>query len=161
MTTSGQKMSPMGYVKNLIRMNGGDPSAPLDAAAANEPFTGNKTTTQRSVSEITEGEAWSSLQQTLSAMLGRDPSDEEVRQFTYKMNGLAAQNPAISKTITKYKDGEAVSSSTHTSGGFSAGDVAQSAYEKAQDNPEYGEYQAATTYFNAAMSALGAIGQTG
>lgn len=121
---------------------------------------GSRTTTNKSVAHITEGEAWSSLQQTLANMLGHDPSDQEVRDFAYKMNQLAAENPSISKTITQYKSGEATSSSTHTEGGFGAADVAQAAYEKAQNDPEYAEYQSATTYYNAALSALGAIGQT-
>jgi hypothetical protein len=121
---------------------------------------GSRTTVNKSVGHITEGEAWSSLQQTVAGMLGRDPSDQEVRDFAYRMNQLAAENPSISKTITQYKAGEAVSSSTHTEGGFSAADVAQQAYDRAQNDPEYGEYQSATTYYNAALSALGAIGQT-
>lgn len=130
------------------------------AAGTYQNLDGNqtRTTVNRSVSDITEGEAWSLLQDQLSRMLGRDPSDQEVRDFTYRMNQLAAANPAISKTITKYKDGEAVSSSTKTSGGFTAADAQMGAYEDAQSDPEYAEYQSATTYFNAALSALGAIG---
>ena len=123
--------------------------------------SGTKTTVNKSVANITEGEAWSSLQQTVSQMLGRDPSDQEVRDFAYKMNQLAAENPAITKTITKYKAGEATSSSSSTEGGFSAADMAQSAYEKAQAEPDYAEYQASTVYYNAALSALGAIGDGG
>lgn len=165
MAASGTKLSPMGYIKNLIRMNGLDPSEVgsgenYSASAEDEPFTGVKRTTAKSVDEITEGEAWYSLQRTLSTMLGRDPSDQEVRNFTYRLNGLAAANPSISKTITRYKDGEAVSSSTKTSGGYGEADIAQEAYERAQNDDGYAEYQSATTYFNAAMSALGAIGQT-
>lgn len=123
--------------------------------------SGTKVSTNKSVANITEGEAWSSIQQTLSRMLGRDPSDQEVRDFTYRMNALAAANPAISKTITKYKAGEVTSSSTSTEGGFSAADMAKSAYEEAQSDPDYAEYQSGSTYFNAALSALGAIGDGG
>ena len=122
---------------------------------------GSKTTVNRSVANITEGEAWASLQQTVSQMLGHDPSDQEVRDFAYKMNQLAAENPAITKTITKYRAGEATSSSSSTEGGFSAADMAKSAYEKAQGDPDYAEYQASTVYYNAALSALGAIGDGG
>lgn len=113
---------------------------------------------QRSVHDITEGQAWSTLQQTLSGMLGRDPSDQELRDYTYRMNQLAAANPSITNTIVKYKDGKAVSQTSDTETGFTSDDMAQSAYERAQDNPEYAEYQSSTTYFNAAMGALGAIG---
>ena len=91
-------------------------------------------------------------------MLGRDPTDQEMRDFTYRMNQLAARNPSISKTITSYKNGEAVSQNTHTNPGFTAADMAQKAYDTAQSNPDYAEYQSATTYFNAALSALGPIG---
>ena len=120
--------------------------------------SGTRTSTNKSIAHITEGEAWSSLQSTLSKMLGRDPSDQEVRDFTYKMNALAAKNPAISKTISKYKAGDITSSTTSTEGGFTGADVAEAAYGQAQSNPGYAEFQAASTYYNAALSALGAIG---
>ena len=120
--------------------------------------SGTRTSTSKSIAHVTEGEAWSSLQQTLSQMLGHDPSDQEVRDFTYRMNQLAAANPSISKTIAKYKAGDVTSSSTTTEGGFSGADVAQAAYQKAQGDPDYAEFQAGTTYYNAALSALGAIG---
>lgn len=117
------------------------------------------TTTSTSVSDITQGDAWNALQNTLSSLLGRDPSTREVRDFAYRMNSLAAKDPSISKTITTYdKHGNA---STHTTshGGFDANDLAHAAYDEAQSDPNYAEHQAATTYYNAAISALGAIGQ--
>lgn len=122
------------------------------------PFTGDKTMVSRNVTEITEGEAWSNIQSTLSQMLGRDPSDQETRDFTYRMNKLAARNPSISKTVTSYKAGEATGSSTHTDPGFTNADMAKEAYDTAQADPDYAEYQSATTYFNATLSALGPIG---
>lgn len=127
-------------------------------AAGLGPFSGSKTTVQRNVTEISEGEAFATLQSNLSQLLGRDPTDQEVRDYTYRMNRLAATNPAISKTITQYKNGEAVSSSTHTDPGFTAADMAQSAYETAQNDPEYAEYRGASYLFNAVMSALGPLG---
>lgn len=115
--------------------------------------------TSKSVQDISEGEAWATLQSNLSRMLGRDPSDQEVRDFTHRMNTLAARNPAISKTISTYKDGRLTNSTTkQVESGFTADDMAMTAYEDAQASPEYGAYAAASTYFNAAASALGAIG---
>lgn len=161
-------ISPLGYLKNLIQMNGIDPKKvdwtkeDFTVPGQQGPFSGTKTQTSTSVSQISEGEAWSTLRQGLQAMLGRDPSDEEVRDFTYRMNQLAAQNPAISKTITSYKNGDAISSHTEAiDSGFSGADVQQAAYHDAVNDPQYAEYQSATTYYNAALSALGAIGQTG
>lgn len=163
MTGAGAHISPMGYIKNLIRMNGLDPSKVTadenyGIKPEDQPFTGKKTTTQRNVTDISEGEAWSTLQNNLSQLLGRDPSDQETRDFVYRMNALAASNPTISKTVTRYKNGEAVASTTHTDPGLTSADVAQEAYQQAQNDPNYAEYQAAATYFNAAMSALGPIG---
>lgn len=121
-------------------------------------FNGRTTVVNRQVSDVDEGEAWTALRATLSNMLGRDPGDDEVRDFSYRMGHLAARNPSISKTITQYRDGQAVSSNTRTKQGFSSDDLARSAYEEAQGDPDYAEYQSATTYFNAALSALGEIG---
>lgn len=117
-----------------------------------------ETTVHRNVTEITEGEAFASLQSTLSQMLGRDPSDQEVRDFLYRGNQLAASNPSISRTVTQYKNGDAVSSSTHTDPGYTAADMAMDAYGGAQNDPDYAEYRSGSYYFNALMSALGPIG---
>lgn len=121
-------------------------------------YSGTVKSTSRSVSDITEGDAWSALRNTLSQMLGRDPSHDEVRKFAYRMNGIAAKNPTVTTTTGTYEDGHLVNQSSHTTGGFNANDIQQEAYEKAQNDPDYAEYQSATTYFNAALSALGSIG---
>jgi hypothetical protein len=160
MSTSGTNISPMGYVKNLIRMNGLDPSE-VDASenyGTEEGFTGTKTQTTRNITEITEGQAWSGIQGALSSMLGRDPSDQETRDFTYRMNQMAAENPSISKTVYRFRNGDQVGTTTHTDPGFTPDDMQQDAYDTAQNDPEYAEYRGASTYFNAAMSALGPIG---
>ncbi|HET6917290.1 MAG TPA: hypothetical protein VFH56_14445 [Acidimicrobiales bacterium] len=119
---------------------------------------GSETTTSRSVSDITQGESWRALQSTLSTLLGRDPTSQELRDYTYRMNQLAAQNPTLTTTVHHYVAGREKSQDSNTTGGFGADDLAQNAYQQAQDNPDYGAFQSATTYFNAAVSALGAIG---
>lgn len=155
-TSNTGKMSPLGYIKNIARMNGADP----DNIGSEEELDPNRTETQtyRTINEITEGQAWASLQGTLSQMLGRDPSDQELRDFTYRMNQMAASNPTITKTVQRFKDGELSGTTSRTSGGFDSADIAQEAYDEAQSDPEYAEYQAATTYFSALQQALGAIG---
>jgi hypothetical protein len=129
------------------------------ANGGEDPENFTHVSTSKSIQDITEGEAWSVLQSNLSRMLGRDPSDQEVRDFTHRMNTLAARNPAISKTISTYKDGRLTNSTTReVESGFTADDMMMDSYEQAQANPEYGAFQAASTYYNAAVSALGAIG---
>lgn len=112
----------------------------------------------RSVAEITHGDGWNALQNTLSRMLGRDPSEEEVRDFVGRMNHLAAKNPTITTSTTSGIGSASQSTTSRTRGGFNANDVLENAYKDAQADDEFAEYQSATTYFNAALSALGAIG---
>jgi hypothetical protein len=129
------------------------------ANGGEDPENFTHVSTNKNVEDISEGEAWSVLQSNLSRMLGRDPSDQEVRDFTVRMNNLAARNPAISKTISTYKDGRLTNSKTiEKDSGFTADDMVMESYEDAQADPEYGAYQAASTYYNAAVGALGAIG---
>lgn len=119
---------------------------------------GTQTQTATSVADVSEGASWKVLRNTLSTLLGRDPTDQELRDYTYRMNSLAARNPTISETITQYEAGRAVSSDTTTTGGFDADDMAQAAYEEAQADPEYAKIQSGTTYYNALISAIGAVG---
>jgi hypothetical protein len=116
------------------------------------------TQTTRSVATITHGDGWSALQNTLSRMLGRDPSDEETRDFVGRMNHLASANPTITKSTTSGIGSEHQSTSSHTTTGFNSSDILENAYKDAQADDDYAEYQSASTYFNAALSALGAIG---
>ena len=147
---------------DVIDMYGKEAQAGLNPNDPNSPnFTGTKTETATSINQLSEGQAWAALRNTLSGMLGRDPSDRELRNFTYKMNGLAAANPTITHTTAQYKDGQEVSRNSVTSGGFTTEDAAQAAYDNAQQSKEYGAYQAATSYFNSVLSALGAIGNVG
>jgi hypothetical protein len=116
------------------------------------------TSTSRSVAEITHGDGWSALQNTLSRMLGRDPTEEETRDFVGRMNHLAAANPTISTSTTSGIGTAHQNTTSKTKGGFNANDILENAYQDAQANSDYAEYQSATTYYNSALSALGAIG---
>lgn len=120
----------------------------------------NRTETQihKSITDISEGQAWSITQSTLQQMLGRDPSDQELRDYAYRMQRMAATNPTITKTITQYKDGEVASTTSKTDAGFTQDDAAMEAYDMAQNDPDYAEYKAASFYFNSLLSALGPIG---
>ena len=119
------------------------------------------TSTTKTVSDVTQGDAWNALQQTLSQLLGRDPSQQEIRDFAYRMNSLAAKNPTVTKSVTTYNNQGDPNTTSSTHGGFSSSDVAEAAYNQAQNDPNYAEHQAATLYYNAAVSGLGAIGQVG
>ena len=168
MNQAGTMITPFAWLSNLAAMNGFDPDSigaeeNFDPAAAlagggDEPFTGTKTQISRTVNDLTDGQAWAVLRNNLQSMLGRDPSDQEMRDFAYKMNQAAARNPTITKTIAEYEEGELMSTTSKTRGGFTMDDANMAAYEQAQNDDEYAEYQASTVYFNALLSALGPIG---
>lgn len=117
-----------------------------------------RTSTSTSVNTLSEGQAWDTLRATMQNMLGRDPSDQEVRDFLSMANADASRDP--SKTVTTSRtDVESGQSHTtsHTTGGYTAADAAKSAYEDIHDDADYGAYQSATTYFNSLLSALGEV----
>jgi hypothetical protein len=129
-----------------------------DAGVFTDFEDGSRTVKYTSVTDISEGASWEVLRTTLSALLGRDPSDQELRDYSYRMNTLAAKNPSITESITRYKAGEVVSEDRTTTGGFDSADMAKEAYEQAQNDPEYAKVQGGTTLFNALIQALGAVG---
>jgi hypothetical protein len=115
-----------------------------------------RTSTSTSVNTLSEGQAWETLRATVQDMLGRDPSDQEVRDFLSMANNDAAQDP--SKTVsTTHTDTESGTSNTtsHTTGGYTSADAAKSAYEQTHNTAEYADYQAAGPLFNTLLSALG------
>lgn len=154
--SSGQKKVTPWDVLDLYKSEVA--KAGTGGAGGSGGFTGTHTQTQKTVTEIREADAWSALRQTTSQLLGHDPDDQEVRDFAYRMNSLAAANPSISTTTGNYQDGQLTNSSTKTKPGFGSADVARNAYDDAQEDPDYAEYQSSTTYFNAALAALGEIG---
>jgi hypothetical protein len=129
-----------------------------DAGVFTDFEDGDRTVKYTSVTDISEGASWEVLRTTLSSLLGRDPTDQELRDYSYRMNTLAAKNPSITESITRYKAGEVVSEDRTTTGGFDSADMAKEAYEQAQNDPEYAKVQGGTTLFNALMQALGAVG---
>lgn len=108
-----------------------------------------------SVNDLTDGDAWAIMQNAASQALGRDVSHEEIREFAYKANQIAAENPDEVRT-TQTVDGRTGDSSSYTerSSGFNQNDAQKMAQEELEATPEAGAYQAATTYFNAMLGAL-------
>lgn len=116
------------------------------------------TSTSRSINDLSQGEAWQVLQGTMQQMLGRDPTDQEVRDFLSAANNDASQDPTVTKTTTTTNSRTGVSNSkSNTTGGYTAADAAKSAYDNLHNDADYAKYQSATTYFNAMVSALGEV----
>lgn len=89
-------------------------------------------------------------------LLGRDPDEAEMGRYRSLLIGKAKQNPQVTTTTQKFDAfGNTVDTSSTSAGGFTATMAQESVRDKAQADPEYGAYQAATTYMNALQQAIG------
>lgn len=104
------------------------------------------TSTATSVTHYTAQEAQAYALTAFQNAIGRAPTSQELDTFVTSFN--AGQNP--STTSTHHGVGGNSTYSTIT-GGVDEAMLAQSI---AQQNPEYGNYQKATTYFDSMLSAL-------
>ncbi|MGZ6788337.1 MAG: hypothetical protein ACXVGN_00070 [Mycobacteriaceae bacterium] len=178
MTKAGAHISPMGYLRNLIRMNGLDPSKvpatpdfTLKTVKPLDPWT----QTTKSVYDVSPEQARSTLEGAITKMLGRAPSEAEIHDFINAAQTAAAKHPTTqTATFTPGDTGlTGKSSSTVTEGGvtthedatgttvvtqhqgYSAADIAAMAERRAKNAPDYASYQAVATYFPALMQMLG------
>lgn len=112
------------------------------------------------------------LADSIYRLLGRNPTPEEYQSFLNSVYGYQSeQNRNILHQTETDKSGTAGTGGTDTSttgevirqNNLSSGGVQYMAAQQAYANPDYGRYQAATTYFNAFMKALSgpASGMTG
>jgi hypothetical protein len=111
------------------------------------------TSTSSSVTHYTREQAQAYALTAFQNAIGRAPTSQELDTFVTSFN--AGQNP--SSTITNYAAG-GKSYSSSTTGGV---DEAMLAQNIAQQNPEYANYQKATTYFdvfNQVMNGRGGAG---
>lgn len=112
-----------------------------------------KTETHRSVSEVSDGAAWSFINDAVTRLLGRAASTSEVQEFASKANRIAADNPTVTTTTT---DGKG-NTTSKTKGGIEAGDLELAARNTANRDSEAGAYQAASTYYNALLGTLSSM----
>lgn len=142
--TAGKKVTPWALLSlRGKQMVGGKPA--------------NKTTVSTSVEELDPAQARLMLEKSAGEFLGRAPTKEEVEDFIAKAQTIARANPNVTKTTTQYDfAGDPTSQSSISTGGA---DVvsAQSeiaARDAAQQDEEYGAYQAAGVYMPMLMDAL-------
>lgn len=124
-------------------------------SGASAPFSGVKRTRSTNVDLTDPATARAIVHDSLSSMLGRRATDEELRKFTGLINAAERGNPTVTETATTYQDGDAVSQSSTTTGGLTATGRQQLVEEDAMALPEFGAYQAASTYFNALLGSIG------
>lgn len=112
-------------------------------------------TTSNSINLLSQGDVRAMANQVLSQRLGRDATDAEVDTFFNTLNAKIKADPG---STTVVNDAAGKQQSSVSTPGFNANDANQYIEDYAQSNPQYAAYQGATTYFNAAMGALGPIG---
>lgn len=135
-----------------------------------------ETATQVDISNPEQSRAL--VQNVLSQALGRWATGAELEEFVGTLNAYQRDNPSVStrtttvapetrtQTTTESPDGSQ-SSSTSVQGGESNSSTTsqqgataeggqQLLLENAMESPDYGAYQAATTYYQALLGALAA-----
>lgn len=142
--SAGKRVSPW----DVARMDSKAPGNKAAAGGAGGPAK-VRDTTSKSVNLTDPTTARAVVNQALSQYLGRDANDEEAKAFTAALNAQETANPNVTKT---HYNADGTSSSSVTTGGTNAGELAR---ESAMADPNYAEYQAASTVYNAFISALG------
>lgn len=121
----------------------------------NKPRTVTQKGTAYDIS--TEGDARAIYYTAAQQLLGRDPTKAEARDFQKRLNVMERANPTITTTTSNYI-GDTLQSQTSTQeGGVKEGARQMEAMDTAKANPEFGAYQAATTYMDALMKTIGGM----
>lgn len=153
-----KNLTPVKYLNELIRMGGGDPSK---LGGGGGPRTVTSTSTTKDVYELDPGEARTIMTKTLQEYLGRDPNKSEVADFMDAVSMSAEDDPTIRTATTRTRVGaDGVIKNRTTSyddtTGYTDDDAMWDAVDKAKASPDYGEYQAVSTYYPVIESVLGA-----
>jgi hypothetical protein len=93
-------------------------------------------------------------------MMGRDPGRGELGAFATALHQAEESNPVTQVTTTEYnmKTGEAIGSKTNSSGGMTAEGRGLIGESQIKRDPEYGAFQAATTYQNVLENLVNGAG---
>lgn len=147
---AGHKMDPW-QTARFISGDEADRERRRKSFADEAPFTGTKTQVSSSVDLTDPTTAKAVINDVLSQMLGRAANPEELSQFTATLNAAERANPTKTTTTGTYQDGDLLSSSSVSSGGVDRGQVIQ---DRAMNLPDYGAFQASTTYADALFRAI-------
>lgn len=122
-------------------------------AYMNTPRSVTQTSTNYQMS--TREDAHALFLQAAQSLLGRDPTKSEISTFQKALNAYEKKNPTVTTTTSNYVGDQLKSQSSTSKGGVSENARALMAQEDIKKDPEYGAYQAATTYFDAMMQMIG------
>lgn len=124
-----------------------------DAASGNVgPKT--KTTTSSIVNYTDPNTARSIVNQSMAALMGRNPTNQEIKQFTDALHSYEAKNPQVSQQTVDTNTGQITDSKTVDKRINQPG-MQQMAEDQIKSTKEYGSVQAATTYMDALRKMVG------
>lgn len=150
---NGKNVTPWDAVSMM-----GDPNArnKSDSPYANADIT----RTEKSTQEIDADTAHSIVRDIYQKGIGRDPTGNELARYTGLITGYAKAHPTNTTTNEKYNGkGILVSTTSNQSGGMTSQGMGDALQQNMKTDPEYGAYQAATTYYNAMMDLVnGSVG---
>lgn len=140
----------------------GAPLTPWDILAKDRKQRESYAATPRTISQTstsydisTKEDAHAIFLTASQQLLGRDPTKAETKNFQSALNAMEKSNPTITTQTSKYVGQELQSQTSTTKGGVKEGARQVLATEDIKKDPEYGAYQAATTYFDALMQTIG------
>lgn len=147
-----EKLTPWAFM-DMLEKQGTYKGNVADRQAALQPKTTTSSNTSYNIPSKSDAQA--AIRTLFKEQLGRDPEDGELDRYTSMLISKFKANPASTTTTTTTDpNGNSTSKSTSKSGFNPAGYLE----DQAQGDPEWGAYQAATTYMNALQSAIGAPG---
>lgn len=113
------------------------------------------TQTSTSYDMSTQQDAHAIFMQAAQSLLGRDPTKAEVASFQRTINAYEKANPTVTTATTNYIGDDVTGQTSTTKGGVKDSARSLMAMEDVKADPEYGAYQASTTYFDAMMDLIG------
>lgn len=142
--TSGRKLTPWDILAKDMEQR---------EAYLNTPRSVTQTSTAYDMS--TREDAHGIFLQAAQSLLGRDPTKAEIGAFQKALNAYEKKNPTVTTQTTNYMGDEVTGQTSTTKGGVKEGARQLMAMEDVKADPEYGAYQAATTYYDAMMEMIG------
>ena len=116
---------------------------------------GSYTTTSSEVNLTDPETAKAIINRALTDTLGREATPSESKLFRTALAAKEKDNPNTRTTTQTIKGGLVTGSTSTAGGGVSADAMQQMAQDQGKGSSEYGAHQAATTYYNAMVQALG------
>lgn len=136
----GKAVTPWQLLNNDI--------ASAERARNAPPKVTESTTTRTDLTSLPDAEGI--FYESARQLIGRAPTAEEIKIFHGRLNKTEADNPIVQKVRTTTTGaGDVTEEVVSQTGGLDSGARQLAAQREAQANPEYGAYQASTTYMNA------------